>query len=538
MLRCQRHEVCSSTRSVGFKGGKLRAAASTMARALLRRARHEVYSSTRLDLGLPKRILDISASNEIVVLRKTKAEKVQYATLSYCWGDGVPLRTTQSTIKQHYAGIPLASFPATLKDAIVFAKGLGFQYIWIDALCIIQDDSRDWEEQSAAMTAIYHGCSLNIAIADAPNCNSGIAQGLKDGDAHKTLDSNSQSNAWLNHRSRKLETRGWVFQETLVSVASVYITDDGLVWDCCSEVCAQGDSPRPARQWSHPNDQMTPKATWADQTPISRLDSASSKNLDVLRIWYEWLILFSYRDLSNVNDKLPAMAGLASRVQSASSATYAAGLWEEDIHLGLIWSAQESEGLTRPGNGAPSWSWASVEGRLDYLWCLSVYCVYPGVVHVEEWLDLKVLAVSVNEVHPGTFGRVTGGRIEAIGTLQRGTIESDEDRGGFGEGRVGFNFHLEGSGLEYSLDEPQSRGEIPRPCWLLRIASVLPTRCRSMKRDGPFISFLIVEETGTQKDEFRRIGKAFCDASSIFRKDITVATDLFQDGQRKRITLV
>lgn len=502
---------------------------------MLRCQSHDTCVLTRVDLGLPKRALDISRSDGIIMLRETEAEKAPYATLSYRWGDGVPLRTTQSTLEQHRAGIPLESFPATLKDAIVFAKDLGFQYVWIDALCIIQDDSLDWQQQSAAMTAIYHGCSLNIAIADAPNCNSGIAQNLKA--------DMPTPDTYPKHRDSPLETRGWVFQETLVSTASVYITDKGLVWDCCSQVCGQGSQPLAARQWAHPSDHMTPKAMWADQKPISRLEPASGKkNLSVLRIWCEWVVMFSRRNLSNINDRLPAMAGLASRLQAASSATYAAGLWKEDIHVGLIWLAKSSMGLTRPGNGAPSWSWASVKGHLDYLWCLSVYCVYPGKVHVEEGLDLEVLDVSVDEVYPGTFGTVTGGRIDAIGTLQKGTLDFDE-------GDVEFDFELTTSRLDYCLDEPQDEGAVTRDRWLLRVASIVPTAAGgrkqvSQKRDGPFIHFLIVEETGRQENEFRRIGQAFHDASTIFNKrgffnrDVFVTTDLFENGERKRITLV
>ncbi|KAK4170819.1 heterokaryon incompatibility protein-domain-containing protein [Triangularia setosa] len=494
---------------------------------------HPACSSTRLSVGLPKRILDISASDGTVVLREIEGEKVPYATLSYRWGHGVPLRTTHSTIAQHYAGIPLASFPRTLKHAILFAKGLGFQYIWIDALCIIQDDSLDWQEQSAAMTAIYHGCLLNIAIADAPNCNSGIIQDMN-GHSMRTWKNPS---SWSNHRSSPLETRGWVFQETLVSVASIYITDGGLVWDCCSRVCRQNSEPSLATEGAqiHPNRSRTPKATWADQSQISHPGPTATKELRTLRVWYEWVASFSRRNLSNAKDKLPAMAGLASRLQAATSATYVAGLWKEDIHIGITWSAQRSESLKRLQNGAPSWSWASVEGTLDFLWCLSVYCAYPGKVSVVEGLDLHILRVSANEVHPGTFGTVTGGRIDAFATMQRGTIDGST-------GRLNFNFDLTRSGLEYALDEPQTQRDAPRPCWLLRVASIIPTREGgrevSWKRDGPFIHFLIVEEAGVKQDEFRRIGGAFIDGSAIRRRNIGWKTDLFKDGQRKGITLV
>ncbi|KAK4198551.1 heterokaryon incompatibility protein-domain-containing protein [Triangularia verruculosa] len=497
---------------------------------MLRCQDHPVCSSTRLSASLPKRILDISAPDGTVVLRETQAEKGSYATLSYRWGNGVPLRTTHSTIAQHYGGIPLESFPKTLRDAIIFAKELGFYFIWIDALCIIQGDSLDWQEQSAAMTAIYQGCLLNIAIATAPNCDCGIMQDIN---CHRMDHSEWLSSIWSTHTFSALETRGWVFQETLVSVASVYVTDAGLVWDCCSAMCCQNWKPYITTGATESNkmSSKTPKATWADQSLVSRPDPTAAKTLSALRVWYEWVALFSRRYLSKASDKLPAIAGLASRLRDASAATYVARLWKEDIHIGLSWLGRESESLKRLQNGTPSWSWASVEGDLEFPSYLSVYCGHSGRVFVGEGLDMDILTVSAKEVHPGTFGTVVSGCIEAVATMQKGIIDGST-------GRLEFKFDLTKSlSVRYRLDELQDRSDGPRPCWLLRVASIIPQLLGRLYREADrLVMFLIVEETGNKTDEFRRIGGAH--GSYEYSGNIGLQTDIFKNGERKVITLV
>ncbi|KAF2726874.1 hypothetical protein EJ04DRAFT_391062, partial [Polyplosphaeria fusca] len=132
------------------------------------RDEHMVCARTRKSEPLPKRVLYISnTSQNSVLLHESSGETAPYVTASYCWGVGATLQTTQKSLKQHAKEISLAAFPETLRDAILFARGLGFRYVWIDALCIIQGDDSDWTEQAKQMTAIYHGSALNIAIADA-----------------------------------------------------------------------------------------------------------------------------------------------------------------------------------------------------------------------------------------------------------------------------------------------------------------------------------------------------------------------------------
>ncbi|MBE3043999.1 HET domain-containing protein, partial [Candidatus Bathyarchaeota archaeon] len=435
---------------------------------------HETCALTRVHLELPKRVLDISSSDYSISLYESQpGERVPYATLSYCWGEGVPLRTTTGNISHHRQGIPLSELPRTLKESVVFARGLGFRYLWIDALCIIQDSDADWAEQAAAMASIYQGCSLNIAIADAPSCDAGSTSNFAD--KCRRIASSSVLGEAMDMvaaaefvQAREGETtltrRGWVLQETLVSVASVYVTARGLLWDCCSAGWDEnGDSSLGQTHYLN-----SAKAEWAScevnggsgvREALSRRGAADAYSAS-MRAWHGWMSSFSTRALTNSSDKLPAVAGIASHF-AASGSTYAAGLWREDLHVGLAWSAKKAGTLVRHHDRAPSWSWASVDGAFEYPRWMSV-SKYEAIVYTSDPTDLEIVEVSVEERQPGTFGSVYGGRIEAIAILDPGTVCGDSEN-------PQFHFDSErplSSEYKYTLDEPGHFGDQPRPCWL------------------------------------------------------------------------
>ena len=51
---------------------------------------------------------------------------------------------------------------------------MGSCYIWIDSLCIVQDDQKDWEVESARMATIFEGSELTIAATDSPDPEDGL----------------------------------------------------------------------------------------------------------------------------------------------------------------------------------------------------------------------------------------------------------------------------------------------------------------------------------------------------------------------------
>lgn len=95
-------------------------------------------------------------------------------TLSYCWGSSVNLRTTKDTLAAHREAIPLDAFPSTLRDAVLATRELGFRYLWIDALCIVQDDADDWEREAAQMKTVYANAVLNMSALASDDTAGGL----------------------------------------------------------------------------------------------------------------------------------------------------------------------------------------------------------------------------------------------------------------------------------------------------------------------------------------------------------------------------
>ncbi len=102
------------------------------------------------------------------------ASNVSWAALSYCWGGDSQFTLRSDTFQDLKAGIPLAKWPATLRDAIKITQYLGLQYVWIDALCIFQDSASDWRAEATLMRNVYPGAIITIIASESPSTNAGI----------------------------------------------------------------------------------------------------------------------------------------------------------------------------------------------------------------------------------------------------------------------------------------------------------------------------------------------------------------------------
>ncbi|OWY51200.1 HET-like protein [Alternaria alternata] len=126
---------------------------------------------------LPDRAIEVSLNMpRRIRLVDTKNREGRYACLSHCWGDKQPLRTTLKpyTLSIHQENIREEDLPKTFRDAITVSLSIGIQYIWIDSLCIIQDDEKDWQIQSAKMAAIYSNSTVTLAATEASNSEEGL----------------------------------------------------------------------------------------------------------------------------------------------------------------------------------------------------------------------------------------------------------------------------------------------------------------------------------------------------------------------------
>jgi hypothetical protein len=125
---------------------------------------------------MPKRLIEVGSLDgrppRLIMTEDLHNLDIRYATLSYCWGSA-KFCTTKENENSHRKEIPYQFLPPTLQDALTLTRHLHIQFLWIDALCILQDDHAEWEIEALRMQGIYSGSSITIAATDAADSSVG-----------------------------------------------------------------------------------------------------------------------------------------------------------------------------------------------------------------------------------------------------------------------------------------------------------------------------------------------------------------------------
>jgi hypothetical protein len=370
---------------------------------------------------LPTRVLDIGVHNGDIRLYSSPGEKAHYLALSHCWGLNQPCKTTIANIEERKISIQFESLPKTYQDTITVARSLNVRFIWIDSLCIIQDNVSDWQRESASMSAVYKNALLTIAAARSADINgscfaprppSVISQMMvlpsadNDGDDlkiffRKPILTHSVFSYGFHDADASqfpLEDRAWCFQERILPTRIVHYTNEELVWEC-----------------NGPNECECGVMQSGKQEPSLRehfralLDEESP---DRAEIWMELITKCSKRKLSFESDRLHTISGLAKSLQERGFGEYLAGLWKESLPRQLLWSAS---GRRTPLYRAPTWSFASVEAT-------SILDCCDKIMPSEKTMHLQVLQASVVPAGEDPRGPVCDGSIRVSGPLQLGTV--------------------------------------------------------------------------------------------------------------------
>lgn len=189
-----------------------------------------------------------------------------YVALSYVWGINQTYKLTTSTLQTKCNRLDASKLPQTIIDAFKVTRSLGYNYLWIDALCIIQDDPEDTNRELAKMGAIYHNSVITIVAANAPSSSSGF---LKHTLAPEFVIEpfslpfpSSSNNVTLAYRSSyipskdPINSRAWTLQERILSTRCLIFSNSGLKWSCDTywhDLGAPPDSPlfpRLLNRWS------------------------------------------------------------------------------------------------------------------------------------------------------------------------------------------------------------------------------------------------------------------------------------------------
>jgi Heterokaryon incompatibility protein (HET) len=201
---------------------------------------------------LPKRMIKLGAKAKKANLVETTTNvTVPYAALSYCWGEGATFMTDKDTRKDYMEDIPMEELPQTIKDAFCLTKELGLDYIWVDAICIVQGNGKDWEEESQKMGHIYSNAKIVLAATRSGSVKQGLFTRRstiplsRDIPARKgtmrarrnlnheiIISCRTKSDYWWEKYIKAtfpLLTRGWGFQERMLATRIVHFTPSELV---------------------------------------------------------------------------------------------------------------------------------------------------------------------------------------------------------------------------------------------------------------------------------------------------------------------
>ncbi|KAJ2988608.1 hypothetical protein NUW58_g3882 [Xylaria curta] len=298
----------------------------------------------------------------------------EYIALSYVWGNGERFVTSRANFKDHQDRIPPESAPNTFIDALQVTRELGYRYIWIDALCIIQDDGDDLEHELSNMGNIYRHAAFTVFAEGAPDvsaglfqqrdphlyrpCTVGVTMATKEGVVSENLTLGT-----IVTGPNYLKGRGWVLQEEVLSSRCLYFGKQ-ISWQCVvSEASEARPAPRPRKTpLSHGRETPEDKLTLWLYAPEKMGDASRDIRWNQYDAWYSVMEEYSVKNLSVATDHLRALSGLADLFQRAHQATYVAGLWREDLKLGLTWyvAINDTRPVSEAGIQKPSWSWVSV----------------------------------------------------------------------------------------------------------------------------------------------------------------------------------
>ena len=362
-----------------------------------------------VDPALPTRVLDLgSAASGTITLCETNGVTGRYICLSYCWGQTEFINTTRDTLKLHKQGIAIGNLPQTFQDTIHISRALGIRYVWIDSLCIIQQekDHADWKRESGRMVDVYRNSYLTVAATGADSANGGcfatLESGVDIGPVKMRAIRHFPSTATIgSSTSFPLLTRAWAYQERLLAPRVIHFSGQELVWECREHRTCECGQTRYTRK-------QVNKSDFHDTISEFRWDKSRTPQ----QTWRQMVMQYSPLQLTYANDKLPAFSGLADEMRRNSNQNYLAGLWMDSLILDMCWHRPISEN-NQPSceavGRAPSWSWASVDGPVEYY--DGLYAGGPDHEHGTRQYP-EVIAAECSLAGPSLTGQVSHGSVE------------------------------------------------------------------------------------------------------------------------------
>jgi hypothetical protein len=279
----------------------------------------------------------------------------------------------------------------------------------------MRDDADDWRVAAATMADVYENAFICIAATWSSNSDGGCFSQIHDKYKVKKLGSSGlyarhippefpgHVDAPSSFRGWPLMTRGWVYQERLLSPRMVHFAKHHLYWECNSVFLSEhGDEVKDY-------DKIRERASDEDNRYFQRRTPLRYRPADPVAAWQKIVSDYTRLDLTYNSDILPALAGIVEReMRYRKDDTYIAGMWEGSLldDLGFY-----SEDGRQPDTRSPTWSWTHLCGEI---------CWNP----IRRLPTVKLMDVAFTPIGPANVGEVANARIKILGPTLSVQFES------------------------------------------------------------------------------------------------------------------
>ncbi|KAJ8579481.1 HET-domain-containing protein, partial [Rhizopogon salebrosus TDB-379] len=309
----------------------------------------------------------------------------RYVTLSYVWGGpGEGYWTTQANIKQRSVpgGLDASTLPGTISDSIQLVRQLGERYLWIDALCIVQDDYKDKAVQISLMEFIYSSSAFTIFAASCASARDplpGVLPGTRDPKQHIAKIQGLHLAVPLPVANEAVVSsvwneRGWTYQEVMLSRRRIFFTAHQVLFECRLDVCSEDIVSEPSNSST-----MYSLATTGIGQVLRSSAPMNGRRDSYMDLYIQVIKEYTQRSLTVESDIVDAVAALLKAMTKGVKVTdgdfskaFKFGMpLGRNLEEGLLWqptaNAHHSRRVpTRMGGPWPSWSWAAWRGAARY----------------------------------------------------------------------------------------------------------------------------------------------------------------------------
>jgi hypothetical protein len=278
------------------------------------------------------------------------------------------------------AGIHTRVLPKTFRDAVFVCCRLDTEFLWIDSLCIFQDNLQDWATEAAIMHSVYKNALLNIAANGAADASVGMSF-ERNPLAFRPFYVSTASAKWvfppdwpgISIRKGPLVGRAWVLQERILSTRIIHFTVAGPRWECMEHLASE----------IYPSDSVNYYGQYIDssqmfQEVFAELAMSKQGPFDVKSVsehkvcydrWIDLRCTYSRCGITKSEDKLAAIQGIAQMIKDTVGVEMVCGMWKDLLILELLWEIDTYNHQSDPPQllqwRAPSWSWANSDFQLE-----------------------------------------------------------------------------------------------------------------------------------------------------------------------------